>query len=225
MKHSQKILALSLVLVLVLAPLGCQDSDYTKAVKASDDIAAAVSAVRDIGERLYTDKHLIDKDEAAAIQVACIDTTKANGEFRVKLRALKTIGGDSKHQIGAWLGEVLTSLENLEAGGVFHVKNPDAQAQLAAGFQAARTAVAILQALAASNGIEITRPVPKVFVATLGIVPPAFSSSRPPVIADLPSLGFDDARCATSFVTESDIEFQRCPHRASLSESHFGGGA
>jgi hypothetical protein len=225
--------AISQVLIVaLLAPMlitlaGCKDSDYTSACKASDDIASGVSAVRDLSEQLYSTYHLIDKDEVRAIQLGAIDAAAANKEFRNKLRAVKKINGDTKTQIGAWVGEVLTSLEALEQSGTLHIKNESARSQLAIAFKTIRVAVATIQALAAANGIAL--PAPRVFA-----VSPAFSSSTttspfrsgttiiaPPFTPPV----FDvDESCGKNMVTPDDVEFRRCPKRAAIVAVNSGGG-
>jgi hypothetical protein len=222
-----QILIVALLAPMLLTLAGCKDSDYTAACKASDDIASGVSAVRDLSEQLYSTYHLIDKDEVRAIQLGAIDAAAANKQFRNKLRAVKTINGDTKTQIGAWVGEVLTSLEALEQNGTLHIKNESARSQLAIAFKTIRVAIATIQALAAANGIAL--PAPRVFAAS-----PAFSSSTrwyawtadstaPAPAPAVITPAFDvDETCGKN--APDNLEARRCPKRASIVAVNSGGG-
>lgn len=218
MKRPKKILASLLALVLVLAPLGCSDSDYRKAARAADQIASGLDAVQDLSAKLYTAYRLIDKEEARALQVGVIDATLVNDEFIAKLRALKRIDGANKQKLGAWFGEVLTSLEKLEDGGAFHVKNENARLQLRAAFRIVRAAIATFQVLSSKYDIPITRPSERLALQLAPgwqFLPPAPSTNviAPPLFA--PAFDFE-LRCSRRVMFETSDDFKRCPQLAAL---------
>jgi hypothetical protein len=142
------------VLALVLAPLGCTDTDYRKATRAAAGIATGLGAIQDANESLFK-AQLLDKDEARAIAQGVADAVRVNDQFVGRLRTLKTIDASNKQLVGLWFSEVLTSLEALNEQGVLRVKNADAKAKLSVIFAGVQSSAAILTQLMAANGIRV----------------------------------------------------------------------
>lgn len=200
---SYRLLAISLVLALVLAPLGCTDTDYRKATRAAAGIATGLGAIQDANESLFK-AQLLDKDEARAIAQGVADAVRVNDQFVGRLRTLKTIDASNKQLVGLWFSEVLTSLEALNQQGVLRVKNAEAKAKFAVIFAGVQSSAAILTQLMAANGIRVY----------------AVSSSRDLVVT--PAFDVEEG-CAHNMVTPDDVAYRRCPSRAGIVAAHFGG--
>jgi hypothetical protein len=167
---SYQLSTLSLVLALVLAPLGCTDSDYRKATRAAAGIATGLGALEDTNESLFK-AQLLDKEEARTIAQGVIDATRVNDQLVGKLRTIKSIDAGNKQLVGLWVGEVITSIEALNQQGVLRVKNPDAKSKLSIIFAGIQSSVAIITQLMTENGIAL--PAPRVFaIAPLRSLPP-----------------------------------------------------
>ncbi|MCU1308246.1 MAG: hypothetical protein JWN45_2941 [Acidobacteriaceae bacterium] len=139
--------AATVLLVLAAMIVGCDSSDYHKAVRATSAISSVLNTLQDVNDDLFNKAHLLDKQEATTIAKFVNDGTYIDDALIANLTAAKTLNVSNRADIVKLAGQLLDSIEKLNSEGILRIKNPDAQSRLAVEFAAMHASIAILQSL------------------------------------------------------------------------------
>jgi hypothetical protein len=138
--------ALLLFVVAVCAALAsaCSDSEVKQCAKAAAGVSTSLSVFEQSVETVQQ-QQLITVDEAIGFEGMIADATRVNDQFVAQVRSAKQLNGPTVALLTVGFQNVAASIDRLEAYGVLHIKNPDAQARLSESLKAVQIALTVVQ--------------------------------------------------------------------------------